>query len=113
MDPSLKHQVSSLLTTAGSWLASPWAVAAVGVYVLFWLVFDRSSLNWHGIATIVTLLMTLSIQRVEHRDTQAIHAKLDELLRVHGNARNHLMNIDEKEPEEVERERKRDHAERN
>jgi low affinity Fe/Cu permease len=25
--------------------------------------------------------MTLFIQRAEHRDTQAIHAKLDELLR--------------------------------
>jgi low affinity Fe/Cu permease len=28
--------------------------------------------------------MTLFIQRAEHRDTQAIHAKSDELLRVEG-----------------------------
>jgi low affinity Fe/Cu permease len=34
--------------------------------------------------------MTLIIQRAEHRDTQAIHAKLDELLRAEGGARNEL-----------------------
>jgi low affinity Fe/Cu permease len=52
-------------------------------------------------------MMTLFIQRAEHRDTQAIQAKLDELLRVHGNARNELMNIDEQEPEEIELHRDR------
>ena len=46
--------------------------------------------------------MTLFIQRAEHRDTQAIQAKLDELLRAHGGARNELTNIDEREPEEIE-----------
>ena len=56
----------------------------------------------HGIATIATLLMTLFIQRSEHRDTQAIHAKLDELLRADGEARNQLTHLDEKEPEQVE-----------
>ena len=34
--------------------------------------------------------MTLFIQRAEHRDTQAVHAKLDELLRVEGRARTEL-----------------------
>ena len=47
--------------------------------------------------------MTLFIQRSEHRDTQAIHAKLDELLRVHGDAQNHLTELDRKEPEQVEK----------
>jgi low affinity Fe/Cu permease len=46
--------------------------------------------------------MTLFIQRSEHRDTQAIHAKLDELLRAHGDARNRLTTLDDKEPEQVE-----------
>jgi low affinity Fe/Cu permease len=49
--------------------------------------------------------MTLFIQRVGHRDTQAIHAKLDELLRVDGEARNELTRLDEEEPEEIERHR--------
>jgi low affinity Fe/Cu permease len=34
-----------------------------------------------GSRTLATWAMTLLIQRTEHRDTQAIHAKLDELLR--------------------------------
>ena len=39
-------------------------------------------IDWHAVATLATWLMTLVIQRAEHRDTQAIHGKLDELLRV-------------------------------
>ena len=49
--------------------------------------------------------MTLVIQRSEHRDTQALQAKLDELLRVHSGARNELAHVDEKEPEEIENDR--------
>ena len=35
------------------------------------------------------------IQRAEHRDTQAIHAKLDEILHAMGEARNELTKLDE------------------
>lgn len=59
-------------------------------------------MDWHGIASLATLFMTLFIQRSEHRDTQAIHAKLDELLRVNGDARNQLTRLDDREPEQVE-----------
>jgi low affinity Fe/Cu permease len=45
----------------------------------------------------------LLIQRAEHRDTQALHAKLDERLLVHGDARNELARLDDEEPEDVER----------
>lgn len=45
--------------------------------------------------------MTLLITRTEHRDTQAIQAKLDELLRSHGEAREELTTIDEKDVEEI------------
>jgi low affinity Fe/Cu permease len=51
--------------------------------------------------------MTLVIQRAEHRDTQAIHAKLDEMLHVMGDARNELTRVDEQEPEEIEERRSR------
>jgi low affinity Fe/Cu permease len=53
--------------------------------------------------------MTLLIQRAEHRDTQAIHAKLDELLNADHVARNSLKKVDQKEPEEIEQLRKIDH----
>jgi low affinity Fe/Cu permease len=62
--------------------------------------------DWHAFATLATLFMTLFIQRAEHRDTQALQAKLDELLRVHDAARNELTTIDQKEePEEIEKRR--------
>jgi len=47
--------------------------------------------------------MTLVIQRAEHRDTEAIHAKLDELLQADSAANNKVMRIDDKDAEEVER----------
>ena len=46
--------------------------------------------------------MTLFIQRAAHRDTQAIQAKLDELLRAHGEARSELAGLDAEEPEDIE-----------
>ncbi|WP_353817162.1 low affinity iron permease family protein [Mesorhizobium sp.] len=51
--------------------------------------------------------MTLFIQRAEHRDTQALHAKLDELLRAVGEADSETAKIDDKEPEEIETQRER------
>jgi low affinity Fe/Cu permease len=72
------------LTQLGVWTASPIAFAVVGLYALAWIVFDPDSLNWHGVATLCTWVMTLFIQRAEHRDTQAIHGKLDELLCAQG-----------------------------
>jgi low affinity Fe/Cu permease len=46
--------------------------------------------------------MTLFIQRAGHRDTQGIHAKLDELLKANRDAENEITRMDEKEPEEIE-----------
>jgi low affinity Fe/Cu permease len=98
----MKKSLQQLLTSAGMWLSRPWVIGLVVLYAVLWLIFDRSSLDWHGIVSLATLSMTLFIQRAEHRDTQAIHAKLDELLRVHGDARNQLTRLDDKEPEQVE-----------
>jgi low affinity Fe/Cu permease len=95
------YRVTQLLTEAGTWLARPVAFVFVLAYVAIWLIFDRQSLNWHEVLTLATLCMTLFIQRSEHRDMQAVHAKLDELLRVNGEARE-LSRLDDKEPEQIE-----------
>lgn len=95
----------SWLTQMGVATSHPLAFAIVVVYVAAWLVFDHQSFDWQSAATVATWIMTLFIQRAEHRDTQAIHAKLDELLRADGDADNELARLDRKEPEEIEQHR--------
>jgi low affinity Fe/Cu permease len=102
------HPVRSSLTQIGTLTARPQAFLILIAYLVLWLVFDPHSFNWHGAATMATWAMTLFIQRAEHRDTQAIHAKLDELLRSEDDARTDLAKIDDKEPEEIERQRSRE-----
>ena len=93
------------LTNAGAWTAHPLAFGIVLAYAAAWLVFQHETFEWHAVATLATWLMTLVIQRAEHRDTQALHAKLDELLRVHGSASNELAGLDDREPEDIEKHR--------
>jgi low affinity Fe/Cu permease len=90
------------MTLLGVMSARPAAFVVFAGYAVCWVVFDRPSLDWHALATLATWLMTLVIQRAEHRDTQAIQAKLDELLRANRNARNELTRIDDEEPERIE-----------
>jgi low affinity Fe/Cu permease len=45
--------------------------------------------------------MTLFITRTEHRDTQAIHAKIDELLRAQGHAKTEITRLDQQDVEEI------------
>jgi low affinity Fe/Cu permease len=93
------------LTSLGSLVAHPLAFLIVVTYGLMWLIFDRQSFGWHGFAVLATWLMTLLIQRAEYRDTQAIQAKLDELLHAEARARDGLTHIDKREPEDIERHR--------
>ena len=53
--------------------------------------------------TIVTFLMVFVIQNTQTRDTQAMHLKLDELIRVNETARNSLINLEEMSDMDVER----------
>jgi low affinity Fe/Cu permease len=91
------------LTQLGVLSAHPVAFLIVATYGILWIIFDREHFGWHGFAVLATWCMTLLIQRAEHRDTQAIHAKLDELLHARAKARDALIHIDDKEPEDIER----------
>jgi low affinity Fe/Cu permease len=94
--------VRTALTSLGVLTARPSAFLIVGLYVAGWIIFQRDSFDMHGVATVATWLMTLFIQRAEHRDTQAIQAKLDELLRAVGDADDEVRQSDQEEPEEIE-----------
>ena len=90
------------LTRLGVLTTRPIAFAIFLLYGGTWLAFGERFWDWHSLATMATWAMTLFIQRAEHRDTQAIHAKLDELLKAHGDADNDLMKLDDEDAEEVE-----------
>ena len=97
--------IRRMITQLGVYSASPVAFGVLLAYAALWFLFERSTLGWHAIATLATWFMTLVIQRAEHRDTQAIHAKRDEILHALGEARNELTRVDEQEPEEIEQKR--------
>jgi low affinity Fe/Cu permease len=94
------------LTQIGVLTARPLAFVIFVIYAICWLTLG-DGLDWHHIAVMATWGMTLVIQRAEHRDTQAIHAKLDELLKAVGGADDGVMDIDDKDAEDVEKEREK------
>jgi low affinity Fe/Cu permease len=92
-------------THIGQAAGHPAAFLVVIVYAGLWLAFSPSTFEWNAIATLAVFVMTLFIQRANRRDNLALHAKLDELLRVDGSARSELTQLDEQEPEAIERHR--------
>ena len=101
MDPLRRHWT----THAGQAAGHPAAFLVVLVYALLWLVFDRATFDWNAVGTLAIFAMTLFIQRANRRDNLALHAKLDELLRVDYAARSELTPLDEQEPEVIARHR--------
>jgi len=101
------HVIGHALTRLGEWAAHPGAFGLVLVYVAAWLILDHKSLDWHAVTELIVLCMTLFIVRSEHRDFQALHAKLDEVLHGEGRATKWLTQIDHREPEEVEEHREK------
>ena len=53
--------------------------------------------------TIVTFLMVFLIQKTQNRDTEAIHLKLDELIRVTQGARNMMLDLEHMDDESLKR----------
>lgn len=82
-------------------------MAAVGV-ILVWgatgPVFHYSD-TWQLVintgTTIVTFLMCFLIQATQNRDAAALHAKIDELIRVTDDARNALIGAERRTEEEI------------
>jgi low affinity Fe/Cu permease len=105
METRTMELIRRSLTNLGVLAGHPLAFLIVVIYGLAWLLLDRENFGWHGFAVLATWFMTLLIQRAEYRDTQAIQAKLDELLHAQTRARNGLTHIDEEEPEDIERHR--------
>jgi low affinity Fe/Cu permease len=52
--------------------------------------------------TIITFLMVFLIQNTQSRDTEAMHLKLDELIRAHRGAHNALLDLEELSEEKLD-----------
>jgi low affinity Fe/Cu permease len=106
MPPEIKsRQKRHWTTTLGQASSHPAAFAVVLLYALAWIAFAPKTFDFNAIATLIVWVMTLFIQRSSRRDTLAIHAKLDELIRADENARSELTRLDEKEPEFITKHR--------
>ena len=92
-------------TSIGQATGHPAAFAVVIAYAALWLLFSRQSFDWNAVATLAVWTMTLFIQRSTRRDTLALHAKIDELIRVDKGARSELARLDEREPEDIQKHR--------
>ncbi len=88
----------------------PTAFMTAAVVVLLWAVtgplFHYSD-TWQLVintgTTVVTFLMVFLIQNTQNRDSQAIHVKLDELIRSIGSASNTVIDLDTLTDEELEK----------
>jgi low affinity Fe/Cu permease len=89
-------------------MGSAWAFIVAVVIILIWAttgpLFDFSD-TWQLVintgTTIVTFLMVFLIQNTQNRDAQAIHLKLDELLRAVKEARTELVDLEDLSDEEL------------
>jgi len=89
-EPIERHWTTWIGQAAGH----PAAFLVVVIYAVLWLIFNPATFEWNAVATIAVFAMTLLIQRANRRDTLALHAKLDELLRVDNEARTELTQLD-------------------
>lgn len=90
----------------------PWTFVLAVALVLVWAATgpwfgwsDSHSLFINTATTIVTFLMCFAIQATQNRDSAALQAKLDELIRSHAEARNEFIGLDRRPAEAIEQAR--------
>jgi low affinity Fe/Cu permease len=104
-EPSLFARIAqwASLQTGRSW-AFVTAIAVVVAWAATGPLFHWSD-TWQLVintgTTIVTFLMVFLIQHAQNRDTQAIHVKLDELIRATKGAHNRLIALEDQSEEEL------------
>jgi low affinity Fe/Cu permease len=103
-------QVADRVTKA---VGSPVAVGLAVLVIIVWAVTgplfgfsDTWQLAINTGTTIITFLMVFVIQTTQNRDSEALHLKLDELIRAMRGARNEFITVEHESQEELtERER--------
>lgn len=105
---------TSFFTRFAKWTARatgrPTAFALATGVLIVWAVSGpifKFSDTWQLVintgTTIVTFLMVFLIQNTQNRDSEALHVKLDELIRANRGAHNALLDLEELEEEELDK----------
>jgi low affinity Fe/Cu permease len=104
-----REVISGLTQRVTSWVGSGLASVLVVVVVLGWLVVGIPwgfSEHWHlwvhTVSALVTLIMVFVIQHTTNQESRAMLVKLDELLRVHDDARQGIMAVEKADLETLE-----------
>ena len=101
---------AKLANTVARTTGRPWTFALCCLLVIVWGVtgplFHYSD-TWQLVintgTTIITFLMVFLIQNTQNRESEDLHAKLDELIRAVATAENRFIGLDRKSEEEIEK----------
>ena len=104
----INHGFDRFASWAAHWTGHSLAFFAAVAVTLAWglsgPVFGFSD-TWQLVintgTTVLTFLMVFVIQNTMNRDSAAIHAKLDELVKAHTDARNALMGVQDLDEDEI------------
>lgn len=105
----MNEAFATLANSVARFTGRPWAFALCCLLVIVWALsgplFHYSD-TWQLVintgTTIITFLMVFLIQNTQNRESEALHAKLDELIRAVDKAENRFIGLDRKGEDEIE-----------
>ncbi len=105
----MREAFRKFAATTSRVVGSPWVFALAVLLIVGWAVSgpvfgfsDTWQLVINTATTVVTFLMVFLIQNTQNRDSEAIHLKLDELIRAVHTARTRLVDLEDLSDEQLE-----------